>query len=348
MQHYTNNVQKIALIQVKLNFFAKKTVFVITTITKGEIMTNFKKIGLTALAGSLAAATFAQAGELSVSGTATMEYQSTQDTAEASSDTFGQNATITFSGSGELDNGYTASMYQALSGGTLTSQAVSLDMGDAGTVSIASANLAGIGTIQDMVPNAGEQPWDDLGVDGTDHGTPEQVVASPHGGNRLGYSVNAGVATISAAASHAFGAMTTSAAVQVSGLVDGLNVGAGLATDQSAAGVEDDIETYYATYTMGSVSVGMQNTTVEKTAATSDIERDSYGVTFAVNDNFSIGYGISETTFEALSLDEENTGIQASYTTGGMTIGLVNNKKDNAEGADVQMEMTELKLTFAF
>ena len=99
---------------------------------------------------------------------------------------------------------------------------------------------------------------------------------------------------------------------------------------------------------MGSVSVGMQNTTVEKAAATSDIERDSYGVTFAVNDNFSIGYGVSETTFEALTLDEENTGIQASYTTGGMTIGLVNNKKDNAEGADVQMEMTELKLTFAF
>ena len=48
------------------------------------------------------------------------------------------------------------------------------------------------------------------------------------------------------------------------------------------------------------------------------------------------------------TLDEENTGIQASYTTGGMTIGLVNNTKDNAEGADKQMEMTELKLTFAF
>ena len=347
MQQYTNNIQKIALIQVKLNFFAKNTLFVITTITKGEIMTNFKKIGLTALAGSLAAATFAQAGELTVSGTATMEYQSTQDTAQASSDTFGQNATITFSGSGELDNGHTVSMYQALSGGTLTSQAVSLDMGDAGTVSIASANLAGIGTIQDMVPNAGEQPWDDLGT-ATEHGTPEQGIASPHAGDRLGYSVNVGMGTISAAANHANGAVTTSAAVALTGLVDGLNVGAGMATDQSAAGVEDDIETYYASYTMGSVSVGMQNTTIEKTAATSDIERDSYGITFSVNDNFSIGYGVSETTFEALSLDEENTGIQASYTTGGMTIGLVNNKKDNAEGADKQMEMTELKLTFAF
>ena len=40
-------------------------------------MTNLKKIGLTALAGTLAATTFAQAGELTVGGTARMEYQST-------------------------------------------------------------------------------------------------------------------------------------------------------------------------------------------------------------------------------------------------------------------------------
>ena len=58
-----------------------------------------------------------------------------------------------------------------------------------GTVSVASLNMAGIGTIQDMVPNAGEQPWDDLGA-ATEHGTPEQGIASPHSGDRLGYSVN--------------------------------------------------------------------------------------------------------------------------------------------------------------
>ena len=44
-------------------------------------MTNLKKIGLTALAGSLAATAYAQAGALSVSGTARMEYQSTQASA---------------------------------------------------------------------------------------------------------------------------------------------------------------------------------------------------------------------------------------------------------------------------
>ena len=39
------------------------TLFVITKNNKGEKMTNLKKIGLTALAGTLAATTFAQAGE---------------------------------------------------------------------------------------------------------------------------------------------------------------------------------------------------------------------------------------------------------------------------------------------
>ena len=125
-------------------------------------MTNLKKIGLTALAGTLAAVTFAQAGELTVSGTATMEYQSTANTATDSTDSFGQVATIVFSGSGELDNGHTVSFMAARTGANITSQSVALDMGDMGTVSVASLNMAGIGTIQDMVPNAGEQPWDDL------------------------------------------------------------------------------------------------------------------------------------------------------------------------------------------
>ena len=306
-------------------------------------MTNFKKIGLTALAGTLAA-TVAQAGALSVSGTATMEYQSTKATSATAADSFGQNATVTFSGSGELDNGHTVSMYQALSGGTLTSQAVSLDMGDMGTLSIASANKAGIGTIQDMVPNGGEQPWDDLGT----HGAPEQGVASPHSGNRLGYLVNAGGAIVSAAMDYQQNSATTSMAVQLPNLVEGFNIGGGIATDQSSATTEQDIETLYATYTMGSISVGYQTTEVDVTAANSDIERTGYGISFAVNENMSIGYGVSDTEFDAQSFDEENTGIGASYTAGGMTLGVIHNVKDNEGGANVDHEMTEFKLTFAF
>jgi len=310
-------------------------------------MTNLRKIGLTALAGTLAATT-AHAGDLTVSGTATMEYQSTQDTVNSNTDSFAQNGTIVFSGSGELDNGMGVSFMQALAGGTLTSQSVALDMGDMGTLSVASLNMAGIGTVQDMVPNAGEQPWDDLGTNGTQHGTPEQGVASPHSGDRLGYSINVGGAIVSAAMDYAQNSPTTSAAIQLPNLVEGLNIGGGLAVDQQSATVENDIETYYITYSMGPISVGAQQTKVDHQTAASDIERDSYGITFAVNENLSIGYGVSDTEFDAKSLDEENTGIQASYTSGGMTVGVVNNTKDNMGGDNTDKEMTELKLTFAF
>src|SRR5210317_628458 len=235
-------------------------------------MTNLRKIGLTALAGTLAATT-AHAGDLTVTGTATMEYQSNQDSINTNADSFSQNGTIVFSGSGELDNGMRVSFMQALAGGSLTSQSVALDMGDMGTLSVASLNMAGIGTIQDMVPNAGEQPWDDLG----DHGTPEQGVAAPHSGNRLGYSASVGGATVSAAMDYQQNSPTTSAAVQLPGLVEGFNIGAGIAVDQESATVENDIETYFISYAVGPISVGAQQTKVDHQTANSDIERDSYG-----------------------------------------------------------------------
>jgi outer membrane protein OmpU len=319
-------------------------------------MTNLKKIGLTALAGTLAATTFAQAGDLSVSGTARMEYQSTQTNAvdrfnlggaDSASDAFAQNATITFSGSGEMDNGHTVSYFQALSAGALTSQGVTVDMGDMGAVSMASANLAGIGTIQDMVPNGGEQPWDDLGT-AAQHGKPEQGVASPHAGNRLGYSTSVGGATISAAANYEFAAATTSLAIAMPNLVEGLNIGVGIATDQASETAENDIETAYISYAMGAFSVGYQTTSVDAQAANSDIDRTGYGISFAVNENFSVGYGVSDVEFDALAADEESRGFGASYTVGGMKVGLINNKKDNMGGGTTNMEMTELQLTFAF
>jgi len=174
-------------------------------------MTNLKKIGLTALAGSLAVTAYAQAGALSVGGTARMEYQTNSVTTagvETSSDAFLNNGTLTFSGSGELDNGFTASYYQALWDGSLTSSNVKLDMGDMGTLGMGDHNHAGIGTISDIVPNGGEQPWDDIGV----HGGHEDGVASPHTGDRLGYTT-AGDLKVSIATDFAPNGATTSIAI---------------------------------------------------------------------------------------------------------------------------------------
>ena len=320
-------------------------------------MTNFKKIGLTALAGTLAATTFAQAGDLSVSGTARMEYQSTTTKAvntghggtdrtdSSSTDTFAQNTSISFTGSGELDNGMKVSYLQVQASGAMTSQGVTLDMGDMGTVAMTNYNVAGIGTIQDMVPNGGEQPWDDLGAT---HGGPADGIASPHAGNRLGYKTSQGGAIISAALNYEFASPTTSIAIQLPNLVEGLNIGAGLASDQASEDVENDIETMYIKYSMGPISVGAQSTDINVQTATSDIERASYGISFAVNENLSLGYGVSTVEYEALGNDEESKGLGAAYTAGGMKLGVIHNKKDNLNGGANDMEMTELQLTFAF
>ena len=312
-------------------------------------MTNLKKVGLTALAGSLAAIGYAQAGALDVTGTARMEYSTDSTTAtNTTSSGFAQNTSISFSGSGELDNGMTVSYFslQAAGGNNSSSQSVSVDMGDAGKVMMSNYNMAGIGMIQDKVPNGGEQPWDDNGT----HGAPEQGVASPHSGDRLGYSNSFGGATVSAAIDYQQSSPTTSLAVSMSPM-EGLSIGAGIATDQSTATTEQDIETAYVTYSMGGISVGYQTTDVSAAAASSDIERSAYGLSFAVNENLSIGYGVSTTEFESSSItsDEENTGIGIAYTSGGMKLGIINNKKDNAVGVGAtDLETTEFQLTFAF
>ena len=75
---------------------------------KGENMINLRKVGLTALAGSLAAVS-AQAGEFAVSG----GHVTTYTTGEAynSAQGLGSKTNVNFSGSGELDNGWSVSTF---------------------------------------------------------------------------------------------------------------------------------------------------------------------------------------------------------------------------------------------
>ena len=70
---------------------------------------NIKKIGLTALAGSLVA-TSAFAGEMSVAGGASITVEHKNGTAADSGKSYTMGNQLTFSGSGELDNGLNVSL----------------------------------------------------------------------------------------------------------------------------------------------------------------------------------------------------------------------------------------------
>jgi outer membrane protein OmpU len=316
-------------------------------------MTNLKKIGLTALAGTLAATTFANAGSVSVSGNAIMEYQTTEvDGGSNSVDTtdgFVMNSSLTFSGSGELDNGMNVSIYQTLASGSVTSEGVTLDMGDAGKLTLDSWGYSsGITSIADKVPTASENVHDDLNT--ANHDNPAVGVAktSSDGADTLGYTYSDDMFRLSVATAVVNGAAESSVALTIDA-IEGLTIGAGTGNDRPSIALDNDVTTMFAKYTMGPVSVGYQVTEVDHQTASSDIETDHYGISFAINENLSVSYGEHTVDFETSSSDEESSGFSASYTAGSMSFHLVNNEKLNAAGsATADSEMIELKMKMAF
>ena len=146
-------------------------------------MTNLKKLGLTALAGSLVATT-GYAGALDVSGAAKVSYVSA-DTTEVGGNPFSMTRDIAFTGSGEMDNGMTISYDQLLSAGAFSSSGLALDMGDAGALSFRNGGSGGhgIGAYEDKMPTANENVWDDL--DGQAHG-----VLTKNATNKIGYGTS--------------------------------------------------------------------------------------------------------------------------------------------------------------
>tara|TARA_Y100000022_G_C13184835_1_gene345244 strand:- start:506 stop:988 length:483 start_codon:yes stop_codon:yes gene_type:complete len=141
-----------------------------------------------------------------------------------------------------------------------------------------------------------------------------------------------------------------SVAIVANELVDGAEFGFGTGTNVISNTSEDDLTTAYAKYTTGPITVGIQLSEIDKTAADSDIDREAAAISFAVNENLSISYGISNVEYEdSTKTDAESTGISASYTMGGITIGAVANKTDSFGGtAGTDKEFTEVSLSFAF
>ena len=84
------------------------------------------------------------------------------------------------------------------------------------------------------------------------------------------------------------------------------------------------------------------------TSATS-LEFEAYGVTYAITDDFSVGYNISTSDLGNVSVDQEATGISASYTSGGVSIGGMINQVDNVSHIDADdTEGYEFNISFAF
>ena len=311
-------------------------------------MNKVTKVGLTALATSLVA-TASYAGELSVSGSASLTYTGLDTNSDVNPWAMGDS--VKFNGSGDLDNGMTVSVYYELDGGTYDDYNLKLGMGDMGTLSFSGASSSGSGvdSVKDIVPTA-YTPVYEAANEST--GAADNGLLDTSGNNQTGqwgYDVNAAGFDLSvsynpkpAAAAEA----ETGYSVSYSGLMDGLTLVYGVFDDGDIA--END--TIGAKYTMGSVTAAIQSTNVDYEAtASTDQDATHMGISIAINDDLTISAGRQEVEFDGGTEDEVNTGIAASYTMGSMSFSTQINSVESAGGVvDRDAEASIFAASFAF
>ena len=316
-------------------------------------MNTFKKIGLTALAGSLVV-TSAYAGSMSVAGGASIGLKNTTKTATGKSWTMGNQ--LTFSGSGELDNGMNVSLSFVMDQGDDT--AASTGPFDSHSVTISSDGMGtlvfsgeGGSSAQSAIDTTAAG---DLWNNGSGFTSPR---ASEAGDNSLMYTLPSVMDDLTLKASYspgsAGGASATAWAVSYAG-VDGLTLDYGVGQTDTI-GSEEEHTTMKGSYAWGSFTISASNTdNAYDLASSTDESISSWEVAYTVSDDLSVSYGTETIDTEGQSVDEEAEGINVSYTTGGVTIsatsfeftGKGNSNTESSSTGDV--ERWALSATFAF
>ena len=130
-------------------------------------MNNLKKIGLSALAGSLVASVSAHAAEFSVSGSVHQLLMDRTNKHLVTGNDFSMGDSLGFNMSGETDGGLGVAVYYEIDGGALDDYDMTLS-GDWGSLKFnGSGSSSALGAVDDVMPNAYEEAWDILDTDGT-------------------------------------------------------------------------------------------------------------------------------------------------------------------------------------
>jgi len=301
-------------------------------------MNNIKKLGVTALAGTLAAVG-AQAGEMSVNGAANFTWAQ-KDGTEGKS--IGTDKGLTVSGSGELDNGWTFSVGTYISDAiTISTHVTTLTMGSMGTLKVGHA-FGGAGAGYDEeVPQVYEQTSDG-------YQNSSNLVGSKMDGNSVVWdspSFDMGGASVSVDLAFSPDATDSTvnnggqgthtgvygigygAGITISNMMEGLTIGVygdtrenvkSTGTGDKAA--DEFTGTWYAKYSAGPVSFGYQTSYYDSGLTGSNIaanspatvgtssgvfEGESMSIAFNVNDNLSLSWTDTTDTYDAQ--DNEST-----------------------------------------
>jgi len=336
-------------------------------------MNNLKKIGLSALAGSLALATSAQAFDASVSVESQAVYSSAQGNENATEASNGKgigvDTDVAFSGSGELDMGWTVSVFHSLdTDGTVanTSTQMTVGMGSLGTLQFNDVGGASTNAIDDVLPFAYEEPWD--GTTGTSefnnfgselnngsltYRLPAIEMMGATINASVDYDPNANVGAPSAGAVGTDGASGEGFTVAIAH-ESGLTIGGGATKiGNTDARVGESGGTGYVKYSNGPLTVAYQEFYHNEAAGAADSDGDGYALAYSAGDmTFSYSVQNEQTNARGATAaleEEEMSAIQAAYTMGGMTIAASLYESENVEGvAAVKYEETELSVSFAF
>ena len=312
-------------------------------------MNKFKKIGLTALAGSLVA-TSAFAGELTATGSASIGVSNITGSADASTGKdWSMGNSVILGGSGELDNGMTVSMSFELDSGVDTgtgtgpfdNHSVTVSSDALGT--LVFSGHGGSSAQGAMDTTAAGDIWDQtLGITGP--------TAAASGDDSLHYTLPEVMEGLAISASLSPGRAAQESHTSY-GLVytgyDGLTVKYGVG-DSGAPGSETESTTMMASYAIGSITASVSQTEADNTGAANRTV-DSYAIAYSVSDDISVSYGSETFDLAGDATDEEVEAIGVSYTSGGMTISATQYEAKGAgNSASAKTDKWSLSASFAF
>ena len=341
-------------------------------------MNKLRKVGLTALAGSLVAVS-ANAVDLSISGTSKLTYTTTGGTStnQTTGNPWGSANAVAMTGSGDV-GWATVTIKRTIGDGFFDDTAAAdassawqkMNLGDMGEIAFDSngGGLVGLGAYDDLLPSAYEEMWNGLGTGGAGTGSVgsnnvwsykntfmDMVtigVAHTKGGN-------GGTGDNSSSGAGATGT-TTDLVAQIKP-IDGLTVSGGTSkSDRKDGTTQPDDESasvniVYATgpatlgYRVGTKRVG----TTDASAAGTDLSIEAWAVSFNVNDELSVSYGEQDITHHKTTgtadVEENATSFNISYTMGAMTIAAQMGDSSNSSGtANLDDENTIIAMTLAF
>jgi len=332
-------------------------------------MNKLTKVGCSALCSSLAAISAANAGDLTVTGGATLTFlsQGGGDT-NTTGNPIGMASAVTFKGSGELDNGWTFALSIAEGDkSAYSSSNIDIVMGGLGSINFDQGDSGnGIAAYDNVMPTAWEEPYG-AGVSGT----VKTVLGSGASNNIMYTTPTVFGTTVALTYAHDYGTTDTAdkaaknsqdgndrsydATVKINPsfgteILSGLNLYLGASNIERHANnpnTDDQYEGVGAfTYDLGPVSIGgMVSGIYNGAEAPGDTfntyKNSGFGIAFNVNDDFSVSYGEYKTRkagipYSSISVGSEQdrvvevSSFQAAYTMGGATISIADVAADNA------------------